>query len=60
MGVCRVPKKAPNETLLKIEQTQAALRDSIEKAKQLADDSARLISKHRDEIAKEEPPNPAL
>jgi hypothetical protein len=58
-GVCGVPKKVPDETLIRIEETQAALRESIEKAKQLADDSARLISKHRDEIRMDEPPNPA-
>jgi len=54
-----VPKKPPDETLIKIEETQAALRDSIEQAKKLADDSAKLIKKHRNEIAKDEPPNPA-
>ena len=58
-GACCVPKKVPDETLIQIEETQAALRDSIEQAKKLADESARLISKHRDEIAKDEPPNPA-
>jgi hypothetical protein len=57
-GVCRVPKKVPDQTLLQIEETQAALRVSIEKAKALADDSARLLSRHRGEIAKDEPPNP--
>jgi hypothetical protein len=54
-----VPKKVPDETLIQIEETQAALRDSIEQAKILADQSARPISKHRDEIATDEPPNPA-
>ena len=54
-----MPKKVPTDTIVQIEETQAALRDSIEQAKQLADDSARLISKHREEIAKHEPPNPA-
>ena len=58
-----MPKKVPDETLIKIEATQAALRDSIEQAKQLAENSARLIKKHREEIAeeaaKDEPPNPA-
>jgi hypothetical protein len=54
-----VTKKVPDETLIQIEETQAALRDSIEQAKRLADQSARLISKHRDEIATNEPPNPA-
>lgn len=58
-GACSVPKKVPDDTLIKIEETQAALRDSIEQAKQLADDSARLIKKHRAEIAEAEPPNRA-
>jgi hypothetical protein len=54
-----VRKKVPDDTLIKIEETQAALRETIEQAKQLADDSDRLIKKHRAEIAQEEPPNPA-
>ena len=54
-----MPKKVPDETLIQIEETQAALRDSIEQAKTLVDQSARLISKHRDEMATNEPPNPA-
>jgi hypothetical protein len=58
-GACRVPKKVPDEPLIQIEETQAALRESIEKAKKLADESARLIDKHREEIGKAEPPNPA-
>lgn len=52
-----MPKRTKDETLIQIEQTQAALRDSIDKAKELADQSERLIQKHREEIAK--PPNPA-
>src|SRR5881398_362765 len=32
-GACGVPKKVPDETLIQIEETQAALRDSIEQAK---------------------------
>jgi len=54
-----VPYKVPDETLIKIEETQSALRESIEQAKKLADESTRLIGKYRDEIAKAEPPNPA-
>jgi hypothetical protein len=54
-----VPKNVPDETLIQIEETQAALRDSIEQAKKLAEDSARLISRQRDEIATDQPPNPA-
>ena len=54
-----MPNNDPDETLIQIEETQAALRDSIEQAKKLADESARLIGKHREEIAQAEPPNPA-
>ena len=36
-----------DETLGKIEETQAALRDSIEKAKSLAAESERMIRQHR-------------
>ena len=47
----------PNdEKLLEIEQNQAALRKSIEKTKELAADSDRLIRRHRHEP---KPPNPA-
>jgi hypothetical protein len=41
-----------------IEQTQAALRDSIEKAKALALESERLIRPPRED-GEAEPPNPA-
>jgi hypothetical protein len=44
------------QTLIQIEETQAALRDSIERAKELTEDSARIIRKHREETVK--PPNP--
>ena len=37
-------------TLTEIEKTQAALRESIEQAKDLAAQSERLIKKHRKEI----------
>ena len=37
-------------------QVRNSLRDSIEKAKNLAEDSARLIRKHRAEIANATPP----
>ena len=52
-------KKIPDATLIQIEQTQAALRDSIEKTKELAADSDRLLRRHRQEIAKPKPLNPA-
>lgn len=54
-----MPKKRVEETLIKVEETQAALRDCIEQAKGLAERSDRLIRKHRAEIAEPEPPNPA-
>lgn len=40
------------KTLDEIEQTQAALRESIEEAKDLAEKSERLIRKHRKTIDK--------
>lgn len=52
-----MPTKPENDTLAKIEEAQAALRDSIEKSKAQAEESERLVRKHRKEIAK--PPNPA-
>jgi hypothetical protein len=56
-GASNMPKGSRDSTLIQIEQAQAALRDSIDKARELADESERLIRKHREEIAK--PPNPA-
>lgn len=42
---------AKTEKILdEIEETQAALRDSIEEAKQLAEKSDRLVKKHRKEL----------
>ena len=40
-----------------IEETQAALRESIELAKELADDSDRLLRKHREEAPVSRRPN---
>jgi hypothetical protein len=56
--------KSGDETFMRIEETQAALRKSIDKAKELASLSERLIRRHRDEVNKDEankaePPNPA-
>ena len=45
------------ETLLEIEEAQAALRDSIDRARDLADETDRLVLKHRVEAAK--PVDPA-
>lgn len=41
-----------DKTLNAIEETQAALRESIEEAKDLADKSDRLIKKHRQALKK--------
>lgn len=38
------------KTLDRIEETQAALRESIESAKKLAEQSERLIRQHRKEM----------
>jgi hypothetical protein len=45
-GSC-VPKKPIEHSLLQIETTQAALRDCIKRAQELADDSERLIRRHK-------------
>jgi len=45
------------ETLLEIEEAQAALRDSIERARDLAEETDRLVLRNRVEAPK--PPNPA-
>lgn len=39
-----------NDTLEKIEETQAALRDSIELTKKLAEQSDALVKRHRKEM----------
>ena len=44
-----MPKQS-DDTLKQIEETQKALRDSIEKTKKLADASERLVRKHRAEM----------
>jgi hypothetical protein len=45
------------ETLIEIEEAQAGLRDSIERARDLTEEVERLVLRHRDEPAK--PDNPA-
>jgi hypothetical protein len=45
-GGCGVTKPG-DETFTEIEETQAALRDSIAKAKKLAEESERLIRRRR-------------
>lgn len=48
-GIQQVAEKG-EQTFTKIEETQAALRESIETAKDLAEQSERLIKKHRKEM----------
>jgi hypothetical protein len=54
---------ANDDSFTSIERTQAALRDSIEKAKALAEESERRIRRPRDEprdeAPEERPSNPA-
>jgi hypothetical protein len=45
-----VSRKSAEETLLRIEETQRALRRSIEETKHLADQSDQLIKRHRQEL----------
>lgn len=52
-----LPTKAVDETLIEIEEAQAALRVSIARARGLTEETERLVLKHRAEPAK--PPNPA-
>jgi hypothetical protein len=47
-----------DETLGRIEATQAALRDCIDQAKALASESERLIRRARAEATEAEPPSP--
>jgi hypothetical protein len=52
--------KAKDDSFIQIEETQAALRDSIEQAKALAEESERRIRRRRGEAAAAEPaPVPA-
>ena len=46
-----------DETLIRVEQAQAGLRDSIARARGLAEETDRLVLKCRTRSAK--PPNPA-
>lgn len=49
-----MPKKPADDTLRQIEETQVALRESIESAKDLAAQSEHLIQRHRKEIQEED------
>ena len=48
-----------DETFLQLQRAQAQLRLSIEKSKQLAAESDRLLERHRQAAARPTPPNPA-
>jgi hypothetical protein len=52
----KLPTKKMDETLVEIEEAQAGLRDSIERARDLTEETDRVL-KHCTEPAK--PPNPA-
>ena len=41
-----------DETLIRIEEAQAGLRDSIERTRGLTEETERLVLKHRTEVAK--------
>ena len=51
-------KNVTDDSLVEIEETQAALRDCIAQARELAEDSERLVRKHRAK-ADETTPDPA-
>jgi hypothetical protein len=46
--------KKAEASLFKIEQAQAELRECIGQARELADESERLIQRHRDELKRRE------
>jgi hypothetical protein len=52
-----LPRKKVEETLVEIEAAQAGLRDSIERARDLAEETDRIVHKHRCETPK--PRNPS-
>jgi ribosomal protein L21 len=52
VGGLTVSKKMVEQTLVEIEETQKALRNSIEQTKQLAEKSEQLIQRHREELRK--------
>lgn len=54
-----MPKKPIDATLIEIEQSQTALRASIEQAKDLSAESERRIRRRRTEAPENKPPNPA-
>jgi hypothetical protein len=46
-----VATKAEDEVLVRIEENQAALRDSIAQARELAEESDRLVRQYRGDAA---------
>ena len=54
-GAQGLPRKPVEQTMIQIEETQAALRASIARAKELTRESERLVRKHREQTAR--PPN---
>jgi hypothetical protein len=54
-----VSRKPLEDSIIQIETTQAALRDCIKRARELADDSERLISRHKQVVIEPKPETPA-
>lgn len=52
-------KKVTDDSLVEIEETQAALRDCIVRARELAEDSERLVRKCRSKTDDSKSPEPA-
>ena len=52
----KVSSSTKNDALIEIEETQAALRESIRKARELAEQSDRLLRRQRE--SEEPPPEP--
>ncbi len=60
-GARSVAKKVAEELLIEIEETRAALHDSIERAKELVCEARQVMLQHREEPEPAEvaPPEPA-
>ena len=52
-------RKENDDTLAKLESTQAALRENIEASKELIARSDKLLDRHRAELARNVPDQPA-
>ena len=62
-GMRSVAKKLSDDLLIKIEETQAALHDSIERAEELVCEARQVMLRHRGEPDVPdgaEPPNPVV